>query len=251
MSLTNNVRTAAALIIGNELLTGKVQDANVAVLARDLFGLGISFRRVIFCPDEIDVIADDLDGLRRRHDYVFTSGGVGATHDDVTMAAVAKAFGQPLVRSPVIEALLREYFGERCNERHLRMARVPEKAEMVIARGGRWPAVRVGNVFILPGLPEIFRRKLPVLHGELGGGTPFISKSVATRSDENDLAGVLEDISVAYPDVAVGSYPRWGDERVRLVVTFDGRVPEKVELAAAAFLAALPQDQIIEGGTEQ
>lgn len=158
MTPPTRLRTAAALIIGNELLAGKIQDANVAVLARDLFDLGISLRRVIFCPDEIEVIAEDLNALRHSHDYVFTSGGVGPTHDDVTVAAIAKAFGQRLVRSEPIEALLRDYFGERCSERHLRMAEVPERAKLVTAARNPWPAVRVENVFILPGLPEIFRQ---------------------------------------------------------------------------------------------
>ncbi|MEE8523811.1 MAG: molybdopterin-binding protein [Thermoanaerobaculia bacterium] len=244
---TNEPRTAAALIIGNELLTGKIQDANVAALARDLFGLGIALRRVIFCPDEVDVICRDLDALRRDHDYVFTSGGVGPTHDDVTMEAVARAFRQRLVSSPEIEGLLREYFGERCTRRHLRMAEVPEEAQLVTASTGRWPAVKVDNVFILPGLPEIFRRKLPILREHLGGGVPFISKAVATRADEGEVADLLERISDAHPAVSIGSYPRWGDDLVRVVVTFDGRVPEEVDRAMAALIDALPRDQIIDG----
>lgn len=248
MAPTTPPRTAAALIIGNELLTGKVEDANVAVLARDLFGLGIAFRRVIFCPDETDVIAEDLNALRHGHDFVFTSGGVGPTHDDVTMAAVARAFGQKLVRSRLIEELLREHFGERLIERHLRMAEVPEEAELVTRAGGRWPAVRVRNVFVLPGLPPIFRRKLPILHEILGGGTPFVSRAVGTHGDEGDLAEILERISHAHPAVAIGSYPRWDDGPVKVVVTFDGRVPEELDRAVAALFEALPADQIIEAG---
>ena len=118
------------------------------------------------------------------------------------------------------------------------------------ASGGRWPAVRVENVFILPGLPEIFRRKLPILREHLGQGTPFISKALATRCDEGDLAELLEQIGDSHPEVSLGSYPRWGDERVRVVVTFDGQVPEKVESAMAALIEALPQDQIVESEIE-
>jgi len=243
----NQPRTAAALIIGNELLTGKIQDANVAVLARELFGLGVALRRVVFCPDEVGIICRDLDALRHDHDYVFTTGGVGPTHDDVTMEAVARAFGQRLVSSPEIEGLLREYFGERCTRRHLRMARVPEETRLVTASTGRWPVVRVGNVFVLPGLPEVFRRKLPVLREHLGGGVPFVSKAVAMRADEGEIAGLLERISDAHPAVAIGSYPRWGDDLVRVVVTFDGRAPEEVDRAMAALIEALPPDQIFDG----
>ena len=241
-------RTAAALVIGNELLTGKVQDSNVSVLARELFGLGITLRRVIFCRDEIDVIARDLNDLRQRYDYVFTSGGVGPTHDDVTFEAVARAFGQRLERSPVIEELLREFFGDSLTERHLRMAEVPRGAALVTRSGGRWPAIRVANVFVLPGLPEIFRRKLPILREHLAGGPAFVSRAVATRSDEGDLAELLERLSGAHPEVAIGSYPRWNDGDVRVKVTFDGRRSGEVDRAVAAFVAALPAEQIVEGG---
>jgi molybdenum cofactor synthesis domain-containing protein len=249
MTPSNPPRTAAALIIGDELLTGKVRDKNVTVLARDLFGLGIALRRVVFCPDEVEVIAADLDALRRAHDYVVTSGGVGPTHDDVTMAAVARAFGRRLERSPVIEELLREFFGERLSERHLRMADLPQGAALVTRSGGRWPAVRIANVFVLPGLPEIFRRKLPILRQHLAGGAPFVSRAVGTRSDEGDLAELLEQLSGAHPEVKIGSYPRWADEGLRVKVTFDGRRSREVDRAVAAFVAALPAEQIVEGGS--
>ncbi len=212
--------------------------------AVDLFGLGIVFRRVIFCPDETEVIADDLNALRRAHDYVFTSGGVGPTHDDVTMAAVARAFGQQMVRSAAIEELLREYFGERLRPRHLRMAEVPAGAELVTGTKGRWPAVRVGNVFVLPGLPPIFRRKLPILREVLDAGESFVSRAVGTRGDEGELAEILERISDDHPAVAIGSYPRWDDGPVRVVITFDGRLPAEVDQAVAALLEALPAGQV-------
>ena len=151
---TTRPRTAAALIIGNELLTGKVRDENVAVLAKVLFDLGIAFERVVICPDVVEVIVDDLDALRRRYDYVFTSGGVGPTHDDVTVAAVARAFGQELTRSPEIEALLQEFFGSRLTPGYLRMAELPAGAALVCGSRGRWPLVRMEN-HSLPPLSEI------------------------------------------------------------------------------------------------
>ena len=239
-------RTAAALVIGNELLTGKVQDSNVSVLARELFGLGITLRRVIFCRDEIDVIARDLNDLRQRYDYVFTSGGVGPTHDDVTFEAVARAFGQRLERSAEIEALLTEYFGARLTPHHLRMAEVPTGATLVTTAKGRWPAVRVDNVFVLPGLPEIFKRKLPILRAELRGGAPFFSRSVGTASDEGAIAPLLASLSDQHPGISIGSYPRWGDGPVRVRVTFDGRDSLQVDHAVAALLSALPADEIVD-----
>lgn len=239
-------RTAAALVIGNELLTGKIRDANVAALARQLFSLGIALRRVVFVADEVEVIAEDLELLRRRHDWVVTSGGVGPTHDDVTMPAVARAFGLPLVRDPRLEALLAEYFGARLNAPLLRMADVPRGAELVSGGDGRWPAVLVGNVFVLPGLPEIFRRKLPILREHLAGGVPFVSHVVRTRSDEGDLSDLLERLAREHPEVAIGSYPRWGDGPYRVAVTFDGRDTGRVAGAVQALLAALPPEAIVE-----
>ena len=247
----NPPRTAAALIIGNELLTGKVEDRNLAVLARELFGLGIALRRVIVCSDEIDVIVADLNRLRADHDVVFTSGGVGPTHDDVTLEAVARAFGQRLRRSPRLANLLEDYFGDRLTPHHLRMADLPEGATLVTAASRppaerRWPAVRVDNVYILPGLPEVFERKLPILREELGGGSPFVSRSVATRSDEGSIAPLLRRLADRHPKISIGSYPRWGDGPVRVTVTFDGRDTGQVDHAVAALLSALPPDQIVE-----
>ncbi|MEM8934558.1 MAG: competence/damage-inducible protein A [Acidobacteriota bacterium] len=237
--------TAAALIIGNELLTGKIDDVNVVVLARELFGLGIRMRRVIVCPDEIEVIVDDLRDLSAAHDYVFTSGGVGPTHDDVTMEAVARAFDRPLVRSAELERLLRGYFGDRVTEGHLRQADVPEGSDLVSTASVRWPTVRMRNVFVLPGLPEVFRMKMPLLREVLDGGPPFRSLAVPTASDEGVLAPILSALDARFPAVDIGSYPLWGDGPVRVRVTFDGRDAVAVEQAAEAFVAALPPDQVI------
>ncbi len=190
----------------------------------------------------------DLDALRHGHDYVFTSGGVGPTHDDVTIAAVARAFGRPVVSSPEIEELLREYLGERLTEGHLRMAEVPEGALLLHGSRGRWPTVRMDNVFILPGLPEVFRRKLGMLREHLVGGPPFISRAVHTASDEGEIAPLLERLVRDHPSVAIGSYPRWGDGPVRVAVTFDGPDRAAVDRAVEAFHQALPTDQIVDPG---
>lgn len=241
----NQPRTAAALIIGNELLTGKIQDRNVPVLARELFGLGIELRRVVICTDEVDVIVSDLDVLRSTHDVVFTSGGVGPTHDDVTMRAVAQAFGTRLERDETLASLLREYFGERLTEEHLRMADVPAGAELASTESVRWPTVRMDNVFVLPGLPEIFERKMPLLREQLGQDAPFVSRAVDTASDEGAIALLLENVERSYPGVRIGSYPKWGRGPVRVTVTFDGLDGTQVEGAAAAFAAGLPPGELV------
>ncbi len=240
MSDAEYIPGAAALVIGNELLTGKIREANVEVLARELFGLGIALRRVVFCADEIDTIVAELGELRARHDWVFTSGGVGPTHDDVTLEAVSYALGRPLVRSAELADLLREYFGARTNEEHLRMAEVPEGACLLRAPGSRWPLLRVENVFVLPGLPEVFRLKMPILREHLGGGKPWVSRAYAARADEGEIAAPLRQVAASFPAVRIGSYPRSVGESPQVTLTFDGLEESLVENAVAALHAALP-----------
>jgi molybdenum cofactor synthesis domain-containing protein len=244
-------RTAAALVIGNELLTGKVEDVNVSALAQALFPIGIRLRRVIFCPDEVETIRQDLDHLRRHHDLVFTSGGVGPTHDDVTVEAVAAAFGRPLVTSEEIRRLLEEVFGDRLTKSYLRMAQVPEGTRLVTSPRHRWPTVRVENVFILPGLPEIFRRKLPLIQEHLDIGHRFVSKAVGTRRDEGELAPLLGRLATEHPEVSIGSYPRWGDGPVRVRVTFDATEEESVDRALLAFRSAIGEEDLIPEGESE
>lgn len=238
-------RTAAALVIGNELLTGKIQEANVAFLAKELFALGISLRRVVMCSDEEEVIADDLNLLRARHDIVFTSGGVGPTHDDLTIPAIARAFARPLVRDPVLERMIREHFGARTTEGHLRMAELPEGAELVANDRITWPVLRVENVFVMPGVPEIFRIKFELVRDRLGRDVPFVSRAIYTRCDEGEIAALLERVERAFPGVAIGSYPRFGDPDHTVKLTFDGRDDALVREALQACLRELPAEKIV------
>ena len=237
-------KTAAALIIGNEILTGKVQEANVAYLARELFNLGVELKRVVVCTDEVETIAEEINDLRRRFDTLFTSGGVGPTLDDLTMRAVARAFDRPLVRSPELEGLLRRHFGDRLTPAHLRMADLPEGTELVATGEMRWPTVLVENVWVLPGLPEVFRMKFPIIRERLRAGPPFISRAVYTRCDEGEIADLLERLDREHPAVTVGSYPVWGGESYSVKITFDGRDREAIDHAAEAFIAALPAGKL-------
>ncbi|MFK7987825.1 MAG: competence/damage-inducible protein A [Sandaracinaceae bacterium] len=224
-------RTAAALVIGNEILTGKIEDANVTVLAREMRLLGVELRRVVVCPDEIDVIAADVRQLRAAHDLLFTSGGVGPTPDDVTLPAIAKAFDRPLVRSAVIEGLIRGYWGDRVKDGHLRMADVPEGAELLSNAEVPWPVVTLDNVFILPGVPEIFRVKLRMLRERIGSDAPYYGRSLFTQCDEGSIAALIEEAGAAHPGVDIGSYPRWRDSEYRVKLTFDGKDEAAVDAA--------------------
>jgi molybdenum cofactor synthesis domain-containing protein len=236
--------TAAALIIGNEILTGKVQETNVALLARELFALGVDFRRVVVCRDDVGVIAEDLDHLRRTHDWVITSGGVGPTHDDVTLQGVARAFGRALVRSPELESLIRDWVGERLEESHLRMAVIPEGADLVTGNEVAWPVILMENVFVMPGLPKVFRLKLPALCQRIGASPPFLSRAVYTLCRETELAPLLDRLVAEHAAVEIGSYPVT-DQDYRVRLTFDGKDAAAIDRAVAALLAALPAEKIV------
>ncbi len=243
--------TAGALIIGNEILSGKVEEANLSLLARELFDLGIELRRVVVCPDDVDGIAADIERLRGRFDYLITSGGVGPTHDDVTLKAVARAFGRPLVRSPELVGKIREMVGERCTEGHLRMADVPEGAELVSTPDVPWPSVVMENVYVLPGVPRIFRMKLPLLRDRLAAGRRFHCRAVYTSCRETDIAEMLDRVVDAHGDVDIGSYPVMdGDYRVKLTV--DSRSRGAADRALAALVDALPADAVVrvDGGAQ-
>ena len=240
-------KTAAVLVIGNEILTGKIQDLNVAFIARELFALGVSLRRVVVCPDEVDIIARDLDALRSAHDFVFTTGGVGPTHDDVTIAGVAKAFGLPIVRDEAMAAMLRAHYAERVSEGHLRMADVPQGAVLLSTPEVPWPTVNLDNVYVFPGVPELVRLKFPQLRERLRDGDGFVSRAVYTLHDEAEIAALLEQIVAAFPSVSVGSYPQWKDARYRTKLTFDSKDVTAIDGAVAKFVAEVAPEKIVSG----
>src|SRR5262250_2457921 len=156
-------KTAGIILVGNEILSGKIADANAAYLCRELRSLGVDVRRIAVIPDEIQLIAQEVAAFSRAHDVVFTSGGVGPTHDDVTIEGVALAMGAKVVRHPMLVGLLERHFKDRLNESHLKMAEIPEGAELVGGETIRFPTVLMGNVYVLPGVPEIFRQKFDAI----------------------------------------------------------------------------------------
>jgi molybdenum cofactor synthesis domain-containing protein len=238
--VSGKTRTAAALIIGNEILSGKVQDANLLALAVLLRRLGVQLRRVVMVLDEIDTIAEEVRALSASHDFVFTSGGVGPTHDDVTMEGIAAAFGVKAVVHPEMERMLRDHYGDKVKEGHLRMALVPDGATLEISDEVRWPLTLIKNVFILPGVPEIFRMKLAIAEKVVGKDSPFLSRAVYTNMDEGTLKPLLDAIVRDHTEVDVGSYPTWSDPSYRTKLTFDGKSREHVDAAVDAFVKSLP-----------
>jgi len=238
-------RTAAALIIGNEILSGKIREENIAYLGKELFLLGIPLQRVVVCVDDVDVIATDVNALRKAHDVVFTSGGIGPTHDDVTLEAIAKAFGVPLERSKVIAGLIHKHNGEDVTDAHLRMADVPEGADLLRSDEMPWPTVAMENVYMFPGVPEIFRMKFPVVRQRLAGDDPFHTRAVFTNFGEGEIAKRLGELADKFDDLSLGSYPTFRNSEYRTKITFDGRDRDRVEQAMSEFLGSVDSAGVV------
>ena len=223
----------AILLIGNEILSGKVEEKNAQYLVRELRGLGAEVRRIEVVPDDTVDIAATVRSLSERFDVVFTSGGVGPTHDDVTLPAIASAFDMPMVRNAELEGILRQTMGDRLHERDLRMADLPAGARL--ERGptppaGCWPVVVVENVWILPGVPAIFRRKFESIR-ELFRTQPFFAAAVYSKAPESQIADALDAIVSAFPEVEIGSYPHIEAVEYQVKITLDGRREESVATA--------------------
>jgi molybdenum cofactor synthesis domain-containing protein len=208
--------TAALVVIGDEILSGRTQDLNVAQVARWLNEQGIRLAEVRIVPDDIARIAETVNALRRTHDYLFTTGGIGPTHDDITVDAMAAAFGVPAIIHPDARRILEDYYRDRpggLTEARLRMARVPEGAELIPNPYSGAPGVKMGNVYILAGVPNIASSMLEALTGKLQGGRPVVSVTVGARAAESDVADLLRETEDSNPGVAIGSYPFFRDGR--------------------------------------
>jgi molybdenum cofactor synthesis domain-containing protein len=236
-------KTAAIVVIGNEILTGKSQDKNASFLIAELYELGVSLRRVVIVPDEIDTIARSVRECSSEFDYVFTSGGVGPTHDDVTIEAVARAIDRAVVRHPELEAMLRGYFGDGADDVRMRMADVPEGAELIREKGLRWPGLMMKNVYVLPGVPELFRSKFEAMR-ERFRAEPFHISEIYTREDEFDIAPHLNKVAAENADVEIGSYPVFTRDDYRVKITIESKEAMAVERARKALLELLDPDAI-------
>ncbi len=237
-------KTAGIILVGNEILSGKIADANAAYLCRELRPLGVDVRRISVIPDEVDVIAREVAAFSAEFDVVFTSGGVGPTHDDVTIAGVARAMGVPVVRHPDLVAVLAQHYGDRLNDAHLRMAEIPEGAELVTGGSLRFPTIVARNVYVLPGVPEIFRQKFDALK-ERFRGRPFHLKNVFVSIGEGSLAGHLNALLADYPALLLGSYPEFSNPEYRVKVTLESQDAGYLADALAAFLARVPADAVV------
>ena len=212
----NRIWTAALVVIGDEILSGRTQDKNVAQVAVWLNEQGVRLTEVRVVPDDLRRIADTVNEMRKTHDYLFTTGGIGPTHDDITIDAMALAFDVPVVVHRTARRILENYYRDRpggLTDARLRMARVPEGAELIENPSSGAPGVKMGNVFIMAGVPHIAAAMMEALTGKLEGGRPVVSVTVGARAPESDVADLLRETEAANPGVSIGSYPFFKDGR--------------------------------------
>lgn len=238
-------RTAAIIVIGDEILSARTSDTNTPFLLRELRELGVQVRRILVVPDVVEEIVEAIQATEARYDYVFTSGGVGPTHDDVTMQAIAAAKGRGLVRHPDLVRVMEEvYAGRPLKEAHLRMAEVPEGADLVYASSLRFPLVVLGNIYILPGIPEIFREKFLAVK-ERFRSEPFHLRRFFCKAGEPHLTPLMAELVRQFPGVSVGSYPTLTAPDYRVEVTLESKDRDLLERAAERFRALVGGETIL------
>lgn len=208
MTMAKDTVTAAVLLIGDELLSGRTRDINLGHIAETMTGIAVEVREARFVADEEDGIVAALNALRARYDYVFTTGGIGPTHDDITADSVAKAFGVGIsVSGEAVRAMKERYPDRELNEARLRMARIPHGASLVANPVSAAPGFNIGNVFVMAGVPRIMQAMLAGIVPGLERGKPLLSRSIRVDTGEGDLAGPLKAIQDRYAGVSMGSYP--------------------------------------------
>ncbi len=237
------------MVIGDEILSGRTQDRNIAQLASWLNVQGIRLAEVRVVPDVEARIVEAVNALRSAHDYCFTTGGIGPTHDDITIDAVAAALGVAVVVHPEARAILERYYAGKggLNEGRLRMARVPDGAELIPNRMSGAPGIRIGNLFLMAGVPHITAGMLDALTGTLEGGRPLVSVTLGAMAPESEVAAILGEAERANDGVAIGSYPFFKDGRVGsnfVVRSEDQALAERVADELGAALADAGYDAV-------
>ncbi|MDP2158458.1 MAG: molybdopterin-binding protein [Nitrospirota bacterium] len=248
MSMTNcdqaSIRTAGLIIIGNEILSGKTQDQNSFFLATELRSLGVSLIRISVIPDDIEMISKEAALFSRAFDLVFTTGGVGPTHDDITMSGIAKAFGVQLMRHPVLERTFHKRYGEAANDAIMKMAEVPEGAEVVEFGTNNFPLVVFKNIYIFPGIPRYLQEKFNLVR-ERFRTSEFFLKRIYLRANEADIAVILNSAVENNDCVTFGSYPILGNEDYQIIVTAESKMETDLAVALEELLGKLPKDIVV------
>ena len=234
------VKTAAILLIGNELLSAKIKDENAFYLCQRLRELGVLVQRVLLIPDHQETIAQEVRELSEKFDFVFTSGGVGPTHDDITLESIAYAFGEELLLDEQLHLLLKDYFKEKLNTAHLRMAHIPANSELLWTKDSSWPVYSYRNIYILPGVPQVFRAKFESIAQRFRSGS-FYLRSLYLNTREGGIAEILQTVEEEF-NVQIGSYPNvQGVKGFKVRVTVEARNAEPVNLAVDRLIILLEE----------
>ncbi len=223
------MQTACLIIIGNEILSGRTQDKNLAWIAAQLNDVGIRLMEVRVIPDVEQIIVDTVNTCRRQFTYVFTTGGIGPTHDDITSECVAKAFGLPFQRHPEAKAILEKNYGDQINEARLSMADMPRGARLIYNPVSAAPGFNVENVYVLAGVPSIMQAMFLSIKNELKGGEKMLSRTLAAFVTEGILADGLAAIQDKYPDIEIGSYPFFRNQKLGTSLVSRGVDAKKID----------------------
>ena len=236
-------KTAGIIIIGDEILSGKIHDHNSFFMAKELWLHGIHVRRICIIPDAVDEIAQEVISFSQKFDYVFTSGGIGPTHDDVTIEGISKAFNV----KPVIHDALRKILEQRHTTptpEQLKMAEVPDGAELVNDGTLTFPLIKFKNIFIFPGIPEFLRKKFSVIVN-LFHEPPILMKKVYVNENESNIASILNEILNHFTDVKIGSYPVVDNRDYQVMITFESLHKALLDSAVRMLMESLPQEKIV------
>lgn len=242
MSIAN--RTAGIIIIGDEILSGKVQDSNSFYLASELRKLGVNLMRISVIPDDTEIIGNETVEFSKHYDFVFTSGGVGPTHDDVTMEGIAKGFSVRLIKNPQIEGYFRSKYGKPLNAAILKMAGVPEGAEIIDFADMSFPLVLYRNIFIFPGIPEYLRNKFSLIK-ERFRSSVFHLRRLFLDAKESDIAEILNAVVAESREVSFGSYPILGNPEYKIIVTAESKSGDALNRAVDELIRRIPGDIVV------
>jgi molybdenum cofactor synthesis domain-containing protein len=242
--LESNTSTASMVVVGNEILSGKVADSNSSFLARQLRSVGVSLERIIVIPDDVATIAEIVRDHAGRYAHVFTSGGVGPTHDDLTIEGVARAFDRRVIVHEQLARVIEAALGVKPAAPYLKMAEVPEGAVLIEAEPGHFPTVLVENVYVLPGIPEIFEAKVMGLR-ERFRTQPFHLRQILVSENETRIAEYLNATLAEYPELMLGSYPKLADPEYRVRLTLESKDETYLEQALGDLIARMPAEYIV------
>ncbi|MBI5049320.1 MAG: competence/damage-inducible protein A [Nitrospirae bacterium] len=237
-------KTAGIILIGNEILSGKVRDYNSSYLASELWSLGVSLMRISVIPDDPGIIGKEAVFFSKTYDYVFTSGGVGPTHDDVTMEGIAEGFGVKLMRHPELAERFCRRFGDSANDAVMKMAFIPEGAEIMDVGDKVFPLVIFKNIFIFPGIPEYLKNKFTAVKERFRSAS-FSLKKLFLTVDEPEIALALNKVVAGNPDVAIGSYPVLGNQEYKVMVTVESKLENAMNKAVEELINRMPAGKLL------